>query len=260
MNGINRGSVDLSVIIPAYNAKARATHSAVVLEQSLQNRSFTSEILLVDDGSRDAERPDRLELPADVRLLQVEENRGKGHAVRSGMTAARGRVRVFTDVDLPYGIDAILECYSILNSGVDFVYGDRSLPDSKLLTPRRKRRRVSSIVFRGAVFTIAGLQQADTQCGIKGLRAEAAMAMLPLLQTDGFAFDVEIFRCAIDNGLKCQGISVHLQDANDADSTVRLLRDSTAMLRDLMAIRMRSLRGDYRLPQPAAVLAVQAKP
>lgn len=256
MNGINRVGVDLSIIIPSYNAKARAMHSVEVLGLALQNQSFTSEILLVDDGSRAEERPDRLELPSEVRLVQVDQNRGKGHAVRSGMTAARGRVRIFTDVDLPYGIDAILECYAILNSGVDFVYGDRSLPDSKLLTPRRKRRRVSSIVFRGAVFTIAGLQQADTQCGIKGLRAEAALAMLPLLRTDGFAFDVEIFRCAIDNGLKCQGIPVHLKDANDADSTVRLVRDSTAMLRDLMAIRMRSLKGEYRLPQPMGALAV----
>jgi hypothetical protein len=100
-------------------------------------------------------------------------------------------------------------------------------------------------VFRGAVFSIVGLVQADTQCGIKGLHGDVADAMLEVLTIDGFAFDVEMFRCARDNDLPMAPMVVHL--ANADDSTVRLVRDSAAMLRDLLTIRARSLRGRYQL-------------
>ena len=153
---------------------------------------------------------------------------------------------MFTDVDIPYGRDSVVTCCEMLNRGdVDFVFGDRSLPESRILSRLQKRRRLSSVVFRGAVLTIVGLRQADTQCGIKGLRGAVATAMLPVLSVDGFAFDVEMFRCARDNDLAIAPMPVHL--ANGDDSTVRLIRDSATMLRDLLAIRARSARGHYRL-------------
>ena len=238
--------IDLSVIIPTFNAKSRAQTTAETLVARLADTGLRSEIVLVDDGSREEERPLTTSMPSGARVLQVERNRGKGHAVRAGLGATSGRARIFTDVDLPYGTESILECYEKLNRGnFDFVYGDRSLPESRILARLRKRRRLSSIVFRGAVLTIAGLRQADTQCGIKGLRGRVAEAMLPVLKVDGFAFDVEMFCCARDNGLSTAPMSVHL--ANADDSTVRLLRDSAHMMGDLMAIRARSARGMYLL-------------
>lgn len=247
---------DLSIVIPTFNAKCRAQATVQALQARLAATDLHSEIILVDDGSRPAERPDPAAVPAGVRALQIENNRGKGHAVRAGLAVATGRARVFTDVDLPYGIDSILDCYEKLNRGdVDFVYGDRSLPESKILAPLRKRRRLSSLVFRGAVMTIAGLRQADTQCGIKGLRGHVATAMLPALKVDGFAFDVEMFCCARDNDLTTAPMAVHL--VNGDDSTVRLIRDSANMIRDLLAIRARSARGRYRL-EPVEIAPADA--
>jgi dolichyl-phosphate beta-glucosyltransferase len=240
------GALDLSVVIPTFNARSRAHATAGTLHSLLENSGLASEVILVDDGSRVDQRPDPAMLPADVRVVQVERNRGKGHAVRAGLGVSAGRIRIFTDVDLPYGTQSIIECYERLNrDAVDLVYGDRSLPESRILSRLRKRRRLSSVAFRGAVFTIVGLVQADTQCGIKGLRGEVAEAMLPVLTIDGFAFDVEMFRCARDNHLAVAPMAVHL--ANGDDSTVRLIRDSTKMLRDLLTIRARSVRGLYRL-------------
>ena len=248
--------IDLSVIIPTFNAKSHAQATVERLHSRLAATGLRSEIVLVDDGSRAGERPDQASMPTGVRVVQIDRNRGKGHAVRSGLAVATGRARVFTDVDLPYGTESVLECYEKLNRGdADFVYGDRSLPESRILSRLRKRRRLSSVVFRGAVLTIAGLRQADTQCGMKGLRGRVAEAMLPVLRVDGFAFDVEMFRCARDNDLTIAPMAVHL--ANGDDSTVRLIRDSATMLRDLLAIRARSARGHYRL-KPAELRAAGA--
>ena len=237
---------DLSVIIPTFNAKARAHETAETLHERFVRTDLKAEILLVDDGSDEHQRPDASQLPEGVRVVQLERNRGKGYAVRTGLLASSGRARIFTDVDLPYGTESLLECYhALVDSDADLVHGDRSLPGSRVVSRLRKRRRISSVVFRVAVLTVAGLRQADTQCGLKGIRGEVVARMLAVLQTDGFAFDVEIFRCARDSGLTVKPIAVHLVNADD--STVRLLRDSTSMLRDLLAIRIRSIRGEYRL-------------
>ncbi len=247
---------DLSVIIPAYNAKDRAYETVRTLHTRLAGTGLRVEILVVDDGSRPSERPDQGQLPAEAHVVQLDYNRGKGYAVRSGLLASNGTRRIFTDVDLPYGAEALLSCYEALGEGADVVYGDRTLPESTAISRLRKHRRLSSAVFRVAVTAIAGLRQSDTQCGLKGLRGSVAEAILPLLRTDGFAFDVEIFRCAEDNGLSVKPMAVQL--ANGDGSTVRLVRDSASMLKDLLAIRGRSLRGHYRLGKKAVEDAVGA--
>jgi glycosyltransferase involved in cell wall biosynthesis len=249
---------DLSVIVPTYNAKSHSEATVATLHSELETAGLPAEIILVDDGSRPEERPDPFAVPHTVRVVQLDRNRGKGFAVRVGLGAAAGRVRIFTDVDLPYGTASVIKCYERLNrGGIDVVYGDRSLPESTRLSRTRKRRRVSSVVFRAVVSAVAGLRQADTQCGIKGMRGPVAAAMLPVLTVDGFAFDVEVFRCAEDNGLVTAPIAVNL--TNGDNSTVRLIRDSAHMLRDLVAIRARSRRGEYQLREIKPPLTEDAR-
>jgi len=238
-------SVDLSVIVPSYNAGALAHKSAETLHDYLLALGISFEIVIVDDGSQADSRPDPNSLPAGARLLQLPVNRGKGCAVRTGLIATVGRCRIFTDVDLPYGLDSLEACYdAIIVDGADFVYGDRSLPASSREAHPSWRRRLSSALFRFAVSRIVELPPTDTQCGLKGFRGEIADSIAPLLRTDHFAFDVEIFRCALDNGLRCRPIPVRL--VNEDISTVRLIRDSVTMVRDLVTIRRRAARGEYK--------------
>jgi dolichyl-phosphate beta-glucosyltransferase len=245
-NSSERQAFDLSVVVPTFNARARARATAETLHAGLAAAGLRAEIVIVDDGSRAAERPDASSMPETVRVVQLDSNCGKGRAVRTGLGVSEGGARIFTDVDLPYGIESVVECARRLNHGdVDFIFGDRSLPESKRLSHLQKRRRISSIVFRSAVLSIAGIQQPDTQCGIKGMRDRVAKAMIPRLRVDGFAFDVEMFRFVIDNHLSTSPMAVRL--TNGDASTVRLIRDSAAMVRDLALIRARAASGHYRL-------------
>jgi dolichyl-phosphate beta-glucosyltransferase len=237
--------VELSIIVPTYNAGSLAESSARALYAYFSDLGYEFEIVIVDDGSDVGTRPTASLLPPRTRLLQLDENYGKGCAVRTGLLAARGSCRIFTDVDLPYGLDSIAGARrAIVDDGADFAYGDRSLPESSREAHPSWRRRLSSALFRSAVSSIVGLPPTDTQCGLKAFRGDVADAIGPLLRTDHFAFDVEIFRCAIENGLRATPIPVRL--VNEDVSTVRLLRDSVTMLRDLVTIRSRARRGEYR--------------
>lgn len=242
--------MDLSIVVPTYNAKQLAHQTAESLQSYLAGHGIGFEIVLVDDGSLPAERPDNGRLPAGARLVQLGQNQGKGAAVRAGLASATGRSRVFTDVDLPYGLESLMTCYrAIVDSGMDFVYGDRSLPTSSLVARPSWRRRMSSAVFRLAVSGIVGLRPTDTQCGLKGFSGPVADALVKVLRTDHFAFDVEIFKYARDNNLRVYQIPVQL--VNEDISTVRLARDAMTMVRDLVTIRQRAARGEYRLARPA---------
>jgi len=93
---------DLSVIIPAFNEQQRIAPTLSALEQFLAQSPIRYEIIVVDDGSTDdtvaVVEGMAHEMPA-LRCLRTSPNRGKGHAVRAGMLAARGAVRLMYDAD-----------------------------------------------------------------------------------------------------------------------------------------------------------------
>ena len=87
-------SVDLSVIIPAYNEQLRLPSMLDECLEFLNKRGTSYEVIIVDDGSRDSTTETGLEYvdkhgSERVRVLTLARNRGKGGAVRMGMLRAR---------------------------------------------------------------------------------------------------------------------------------------------------------------------------
>src|SRR5437899_6559888 len=92
----------LSVVIPVYNETKRLANSVPKLVGYFGSQEYTYEFVIVDDGSTDgtAEMTRELFAPAKkLRVIESRPNRGKGHAVKVGMLAARGKVRPFCDWD-----------------------------------------------------------------------------------------------------------------------------------------------------------------
>ncbi|MGI5162881.1 glycosyltransferase [Spirillospora sp. CA-253888] len=95
--------VELSVVIPVYDERERLPATLAAVGAALERGGPRWEVLVCDDGSRDgtaalaraaARRDPR------VRVLRSPVNRGKGHAVRRGVLASRGRLVLVTDADL----------------------------------------------------------------------------------------------------------------------------------------------------------------
>src|SRR5262249_13077038 len=94
--------VDLSVVGPAFHEEHRLPPKVARLAAHLQSQPLRWEIVVVDDGSRDgtcAVVEAAMASVPNLRLVRQTPNRGKGAAVRVGMLAARGQIRVMSDAD-----------------------------------------------------------------------------------------------------------------------------------------------------------------
>ena len=234
---------EFSVVLPCYQATALARRSVDEVSATLEDAGFTWEIIVVDDGGNDFAPNEWSNHPA-VRLLRHARNRGKGAAVRTGMLAATGLVRVFTDVDLPFGTGLLPVMHAYLrDAGFHVVIGDRTLPESAYHQSTPWARRAASALFTEFVGRIVTGGFFDTQCGLKGVRGDVADALFPLLRVDRFAFDVELVYVALKHRLDIKRIPVRL--VHNETSSVRLLRDSVRGAIDVWRIKTNQLRGLY---------------
>jgi dolichyl-phosphate beta-glucosyltransferase len=241
----------LSVVLPAYRAADILARQVPVLTAYLEQTGLRHEVLVCDDGSGDGGATLRLARALGCRAVGHEVNRGKGAAVRTGILAARGRYRLFTDADLPFELAAIERAlYYLAFKEFDVVAGDRTLTDSHYYTDVTRARRVASQVFAGVTGRLVTGGFFDTQCGFKAFRAGVAEDLFGVARVDRFAGDVEVLYVALKRNYDIKRLPVHLR--NQDPSSVRIMRDGARMLWDLLRIRYHQLRGHYAPVNAAA--------
>jgi dolichyl-phosphate beta-glucosyltransferase len=235
----------LSVVIPAYNEAARLPPTLRRISAHLAGHSY--EILVVDDGSTDgtADAARSVGCPG-LQVLRTEPNRGKGHAVRRGMLAARGDRRLMTDADLSTPIEDLGRLHGRLDEGYDVAIGSRALPGADVQVRQPWYRENAGRVFNLMVRVLALPDLRDTQCGFKLWGAAAAEEAFGATRLDGFCFDVEALYLARKRGRRIAEVPVTWR--NDAGTRVGALRGMTAFL-DLARIRVNDWRGAYDLRQ-----------
>ena len=209
----------------------------------LAGKPFVSEVIVVDDGSRDrtAEAAGAaLAGRVPSRVIRSEDNRGKGASVKEGVLAASGEVILFSDADLSTPIGELDKLLAALRAGADVAVGSRALPGSDVRVRQRRPRELMGKIFNGLVRRLVLKGYRDTQCGFKAFRRAAAKELFSRLQTAGFAFDVEVLVLCRELGYCVVEVPVVWLDSRP--SRVRLFTGSVGMLFDLRRIR-RAARG-----------------
>ncbi len=230
-------------MLPCYKAAPLALRSVSRLAAFLSTLDESWEIIVVDDGGEDFESDAFIDEPR-VHLLKLPRNQGKGAAVRAGMLAATGRVRVFTDIDLPYDLELLPTIERLISRrAFHVIIGDRTLSSSSYQSRTTVARRLASAVFSQFVGTVVTGGFFDTQCGIKGIRGDVADVLFPMLRLNRFAFDVELVYVALKNHLDIHRIPVQLR--HNETSSVRLLRDASQGVVDVARIKWNQLHGRY---------------
>jgi putative flippase GtrA len=247
------GALRATVIIPALNevdgiaAAVRAVHAALADLAA----DGGVEVVVVDDGSIDATADAALAGGAD-QVVVLPVNRGKGAAIRAGVAAARGRTIAFTDADLSYSPDQLVNVISPVEAGWDVAVGSRRHPDTTTERGAGSVRALGSRVINLITMGVLLSRPRDTQCGLKAFRSDVAKLVFDLGHLEGFAFDIEVLHLVERHQLSLAEVPVRLRSTDR--STVSAARDGLRLLRDLWRIRHWSAAGAYELdgrPLPA---------
>jgi len=246
---MNAPAPELSIVIPAYNEEARLPRTLTRIRDYLAGRNMSPaqfEILIVDDGSKDATAEVAAKWAREmssVRLILNGDNRGKGYSVRHGMLEARGRVALFTDADLSSPIEESEKLLAAIEAGNQVAIGSRALDRSLITIHQSRTRELAGMIFNGLVRLFTGLPFHDTQCGFKAFVREPSRIIFQQQRIEGFGFDPEILFLAKRHGLRAAEVPVRW--AHDPATKVHMLRDSSIMFLDLVYIRWNWLLGRY---------------
>jgi len=237
--------IELSVIVPAFNEEERLGRTMLSIISYVRTLPYASEILVVDDGSRDK--------TADIarryssahphfKVLRYDNNRGKGFAVRTGMLNALGRYRLFMDADGSTDIRHWSAVRKALNES-DIVIGSRHVEGSRIDIHQAPYREALGTLFRRVVRVLFGLTINDTQNGFKAFTADAAERIFRRQTVSGWAFDVEVLSMAKRLGYSMMEVPITWIDDDRSRMTLRAM---PRMLVDILKIRLSTLRSRER--------------
>ncbi|HET9477380.1 MAG TPA: dolichyl-phosphate beta-glucosyltransferase [Dehalococcoidia bacterium] len=261
----------LSIILPAYNEAANIRKGHLVkLDEACSQLPYQTEVVVVDDGSED-DTADLLEqFAASHPGFSVIRNphKGKAQAVSTAMLRARADFVLFMDMDIATSLDHIAPFVDVLRSGeAELVIASRELPGAvRLNSPwiRRFLGKGFNLIIR--VLLLPGIR--DTQCGFKAFRRDVALDLFgrsvvfsptPELVRGPrvTAFDVELLVLAKRHGYRIKQIPVIW--THTKSKGVRVIGESTKMLREVLSIWRHDCRGGYN-PNPPAGEAPQPAP
>lgn len=237
----------LSVIVPAYNEAERIESTLCSIVDYLEKQSFSSEILVVDDGSTDEtfnivnQFIDENDIA--VRILTISHG-GKGRAVRTGILSVKGKYRFMADADLSMPIQQVDRFIVEMKSGRDVVIGSRQIRGARRFNEPSGRHiagRCFNLVVR--VLVVSGFD--DTQCGFKCFSGDIAENLFSSSQLNGFGFDVEILYLANKRGFEV--VEIPIDWYHKPFGKVRLFRDSVLMFLEIMKIVWFNLLRKYSL-------------
>ena len=229
----------LSIVIPAYNEADRLPQTLDrILEWLHEQRFKFQEVIVVDDGSRDATSgvvDEYSKPPSPIRLLRNPGNRGKGYAVRHGMLDAEGDWILYTDADLSSPIEELQKLFSAAaGQNAVIAIGSRAVDRSLVAVHQSVFREYSGRFFNLVMRAVTGLPFRDTQCGFKLYRADAAKVIFSRQEQDGFSFDVEDLVIAQKLGLRAVEVPVRW---SNVEGTKVTMAQGVRSFADLLQIR-----------------------
>jgi dolichyl-phosphate beta-glucosyltransferase len=192
----------LSVVIPAYNEANRIPLTLVDVDRHLHEQEFTSEIVVVVSQGTD-NTPEILKrfqaVIKNLRVINLSENRGRGHAIKTGMLAAKGTWRLTMDAD---NSATLTECSKMLpfvtekNNNCEIVIGSRYIEGAHVDPPMPSGRRSRERFFHffTSIFLVRGIQ--DTTCGFKLFSSSSAERIFTICRSNAWAIDTECLAVA----------------------------------------------------------------
>jgi len=226
------------VVVPAFNEAGRLPDSLRRIAGYVAGRShlLPLEVIVADDGSSDGtgEVAAAAAMPADaeLRVIRLPRNQGKGAAVRAGLSASRGERVLICDADLATPIE---ELENLLPVKAGIVAGSRGVRRELIARRQPPLRDLLGRAYNRLLRLLRLTRLRDTQCGFKLLDGDLARVLALQMRLDGFAFDVEMLARAERIGQRV--VEVPVRWFHQESSRVRVVGHGLQMLRDVCRIR-----------------------
>lgn len=233
-------SVELSLVIPAYNERKRLPRSLPAIREYAQRAGRRLEVIVVDDGSSDGTaeliREVANEWPA-VRLVSLRRNSGKGAAVRTGFARSSGEIVAFCDADLSAPIDQLDGLIEDLGDA-DVALLSRGLPGARLERRQSVLRETLGKLYSVVARLVLLRGVPDAHCGLKAYRGGIGRVVFREVVENGILFDIEaLVILALRGGRISQRPAVW---SHDPGSRIRLgLSSAWAVVVGLARIKLR---------------------
>jgi dolichyl-phosphate beta-glucosyltransferase len=234
-------SVEISVVIPAYNEEVRLPpfllSVVTYLDRVFQNHF---EIIVADDGSRDgtfALVNEFSKIHPQVRCIRLPVNRGKGAAVREGVSASVGRLVLYCDADGAAPIEEEVRLRNAVETGADVAVGSRMVSSADVVVERPKSRRWAGKLFVLLARWTLKPPVRDTQCGFKMFKGDVARKIAAAATEDGYLFDLEWLALAQRKGLRITEVAINWKEM--PGSKLSMTKDALKVLGALGRLRHR---------------------
>lgn len=234
----------LSVVIPTFNEEKRLPQTLQEIRPWLDRFTFDYEVLIVDDGSRDRTVEIVREMSEKWPQLKLQQlpHGGKGHSVRAGALVAKGDAVLVMDADHPTPIDTLDLMLPLLKDH-DAVVGVRTFSGNEGASGRG-RRIIGLVQQLLAHIIVFKTSVADSQCGFKVFRRDAAQTIFSRSLVKGGMYDVEIFAIAVEQKLKIYSKPVIW--VNKDGSTINIPRCMIMDPLTLFYIAFQRMLGKYK--------------
>ncbi len=247
------GISDLALVVPVYNFENHISLTFnKIKDWRARHSNLSIKVIFVDDGSKDqtVQILEKLKTGCDewCEILACQKNAGKGAAVRAGVQVAyrfQSKTIFFTDCDLHYGLDIIVERLVQELDHSDIVIVDRSWTMHS--HHHHFLRKLATSIFKRVVSILTGVNYLDTQAGLKGFRAAQCKPIFEVLTLNGFSFDVELLSVALYFRFQIKQVPVEFDRSHSFPnySSVQLLSHSLAMIGEVIKINLNWKNGRY---------------
>lgn len=232
-----RSPIDVEVVIPSYNEEGRLPATLTEVTKVLAGlKGVTTRVVIVDNSSSDrtAEIVDRFADTDGPEVVVIGcSTKGKGAAVRRGITTSRATIVGFIDADLSVPAQTIATAVAVVSQGNEVVIASRRCEGARYEVKQPRFRRVGSWGFRSAIASLVP-DVADSQCGFKFFSLAAARRIFNDMDVVGFAFDVELLMRAARHGYHVTELPVTWTD--DVGSSLGLATHAPEIARDIFRL------------------------
>lgn len=223
------GKKIISIIIPAYNEEKVIANSISSVEKELISLKRPFELLVVDDGSKDAtpqilKRLIKSNKHPCLRVISYKDGPSRRENLAKSFKFLKGKCIILLDMDLSMDTKHLKDMIFWLENGYDMVIPNRYHNDSRI--KRNPKRYIISKLYNGLIRLLFRTGFKDNICGFKAFRHDVILRLVKEAGIDktnkrSVFWDTELIIRALQDGIKIKEIPVHWIEGKNSALTYK---------------------------------------